>query len=67
MANAHNSGTSGTSTKQYTRHLIDEIEDEDVQYENEEEIVFAENKHLDPDSDDDFDYLHNEEDFDAQI
>ena len=58
-----NNKNSGSST----RRLIDEIEDEDV-HEDENEIEFVEDKHLDPKCDQDLDkFDHKEEVVDAQI
>lgn len=59
-----NNRKSGSSS----RHLIDEIEDEDVHYENEEqEIEFVENGSLDLDSDEEWEYIGEEEDVYGQI
>lgn len=50
--------SSKTNSGSSTRQLFDEIEDEDVEYENvEEEIEFVENKSLDPNSYEEWDYF----------
>lgn len=50
--------SSKTNSGSSTRQLFDEIEDEDVEYENvEEEIEFMENKSLDPNSNEEWDYF----------